>query len=98
MRMTVACRSWEVLVHRSVRKFEKKHPSYKHVVAEALRALGENPFVGEKLSGSCSGLWRLRKGELRVIYEIDIERDRVEGWPPREHLRGALLVATDPLG
>jgi len=61
---------WRVLVHRGVRRFEKRHPNYSAVISRAISLLGSNPYAGERLSGRCSWLWRLRLGELRVIYEV----------------------------
>ena len=62
---------WRVFIHRSVRRFEKRHPEYRHVVTRAIRVLEGNPYLGERLSGRCRGLWKLRVGELRVVYRID---------------------------
>jgi len=40
-------------------------------VVEALREVLMNPHVGVALVGSLRGLWRVRVGKYRVIYEID---------------------------
>ena len=61
---------WQVLVHRSVRRFEKRHPNYSAMIDRAISLLAGNPYIGERLSGKCSWLWKLRLGELRVVYEI----------------------------
>jgi len=61
---------WRVLVHKSIRRFERKHPNYSAVVARALSMLADDPYAGERLSGRCSWLWKLRLGELRVVYEV----------------------------
>ena len=68
---------WRVYVHRGVRKFEKRHPEYKHVVARAIESLSRDPYQGERLAGRCRGLWKLRLGRLRVIYRVDPARREV---------------------
>ena len=68
---------WRVFVHRSVRCFERRHPGYRHVVTRAIEMLEEDPYQGERLSGRCRGLWRLRLGELRVVYMIDSQAREV---------------------
>ncbi len=32
--------------------------------------LGENPAAGTRLKGEFSGLWRVREGDYRIIYEL----------------------------
>ncbi len=54
-----------------MRKFEKRHPEYKHVIARAIASLSGNPYQGERLTGRCRGLWKLRLGKLRVIYRVN---------------------------
>jgi len=39
-------------------------------VGEALREILMNPHVGVPLVGPLKGLWRMRIGRYRVIYEI----------------------------
>jgi len=58
-------------------KKEKKLPSdVEPRVVEALREILVNPYVGVPLVGSLKGLWRVRVGKYRLIYEID-EKERV---------------------
>ena len=40
-------------------------------VVEALRDVLVNPHVGVPLVGSLRGLWRVRVGKYRVLYEVD---------------------------
>jgi len=40
-------------------------------VVEALRDVLVNPHVGVALVGSLRGLWRVRVGKYRVLYEVD---------------------------
>ena len=71
---------WQVLVHRNVRRFEKRHPRYSARIDRAISMLASNPYVGERLGGKCSWLWKLRLGELRVVYEIREDEKTVYIW------------------
>jgi mRNA interferase RelE/StbE len=35
-----------------------------------------NPYIGIPLVGNLSGLWRVRVGKYRIIYEID-EKEKI---------------------
>ena len=72
--------AWKVVIHRSVRKFERRHPEYKGVIAKAVSELAEDPYIGTRLKGKCSWLWKLRKGNLRVIYEVRASSKTVYVW------------------
>ena len=53
-------------------KKEKRLPSeVKSRVVEALKETLVNPHVGVPLIGPLKGLWRVRVGKYRVIYEIN---------------------------
>jgi len=45
-------------------------------VVEVLREILVNPHVGVPLVGPLKGLWRVRIGKYRVIYEID-EKEKI---------------------
>ena len=62
---------WIVKSHRRIRKWLKKHKEYERAFMEAVTELAKNPFIGEKLRGKCSGFYKWRKGELRLLYFID---------------------------
>jgi len=66
---------------RFSRIFLKKHgrlPSHvKPRVREALREILMNPHIGVPLVGPLKGLWRMRIGKYRVIYEINGEKETV---------------------
>jgi mRNA-degrading endonuclease RelE of RelBE toxin-antitoxin system len=63
--------TWRVFVHRDVRRFERRHPNYKGIITRAIEVIAENPYSGERLTGPCQGLWKLRIGDLRVVYRIE---------------------------
>ena len=53
-------------------KKEKRLPSeVKSRVVEALKETLVNPHVGVALIGPLKGLWRVRVGKYRVLYEVD---------------------------
>jgi len=58
-------------------KKEERLPSgVKSRVVEAAREILVNPHVGVPLVGSLKGLWRVRIGKYRVIYEIN-EKEKI---------------------
>lgn len=58
-------------------KKEERLPSeVKPRVVEAVRELLMNPHVGVPLVGPLKGLWRLRIGKYRVLYEIN-EKEKI---------------------
>lgn len=53
-------------------KKERRLPSdMKSRVVEAVREIIVNPYVGVALVGPLKGLWRIRVGKYRIIYEVD---------------------------
>jgi len=54
-----------------LRKEERLPSNIKPRVVEALREILVNPHVGVPLVRPLKGLWRVRIGKYRVIYEID---------------------------
>jgi mRNA interferase RelE/StbE len=50
-----------------LRKLDK---SEKEKVIKNLEQLGNNPEIGKPLVGKLSGLWSLRMGKYRAIYQI----------------------------
>jgi len=59
-----------------IKKEEKLASGVKSRVVEALREVLVNPYVGVPLVGSLKGLWRVRVGKYRLLYEID-EKQRI---------------------
>ncbi|MCK4515369.1 MAG: type II toxin-antitoxin system RelE/ParE family toxin [Spirochaetaceae bacterium] len=39
-------------------------------IVKRIDGLGENPGAGTRLKGEFSGLWRVREGDHRIIYEL----------------------------
>jgi len=56
-----------------IKKEERLPSDVKPRVVEALREVLMNPHVGVPLIGPLKGLWRVRVGKYRVIYEINEE-------------------------
>ena len=46
-------------------------------VVEALREVLVNPHVGVPLVGPLRGLWRVRVGKYRLLYEVDEKQKMV---------------------
>ena len=62
---------------RFKRSFRSLPKEVQERVYRAILGLMESPFIGVKLRGELSGLWRLRVGEYRIIYAIEEETRRV---------------------
>lgn len=50
------------------------HPDLRRSIKSALRALSENPSLGEPLRRELEGLWQYRVRRFRVIYTVDRPR------------------------
>ena len=63
---------WKIEFKKSAAKELKKlpHDSKKLVWEKISAKLIVNPYIGEKMAGKFKGLWRLRAGDFRIIYEI----------------------------
>ena len=59
----VFSRAWE-------KEYKKLDTATKERAAEALHNLIENPYAGKPLVGNLRGVWSLRLGGYRIIYEI----------------------------
>jgi mRNA interferase RelE/StbE len=59
-----------------IKKEERLPTSVKLGVVEALREILVNPHVGVPLVGPLKGLWRVRIGKYRVLYEIN-EKEKI---------------------
>jgi mRNA-degrading endonuclease RelE of RelBE toxin-antitoxin system len=46
-------------------------PAIKKSVKLAIRALSEDPELGEPLVGVLEGLWKYRVRRFRIVYELD---------------------------
>lgn len=60
-----------------IKKEEKLSSDARSRVVEALREILVNPHAGVPLVGPLRGLWRVRVGKYRIIYEIDEEEKMV---------------------
>jgi mRNA interferase RelE/StbE len=63
---------YEVILNReSARTLEKVTPAMRRRIISALEKASANPQSGKRLRGSLEGLFSIRIGEMRAIYEID---------------------------
>jgi mRNA interferase RelE/StbE len=53
-------------------------PDLKRGVRAALRALSEDPGLGEPLRGDLEGLWKYRVRRFRIVYRVDRRRGRLQ--------------------
>ena len=53
-----------------IRKMEKLPSNVRLRVIERLKEILLNPYIGIPLVGPLKGLWRVRIGKYRIIYEI----------------------------
>lgn len=62
---------YKISLDSSTKKSLRKLDSYNQKkIINKLKKLRENPEMGKPLIGNLSGLWRLRIGKYRVIYQI----------------------------
>lgn len=55
-------------VKKDLQKLSKSHQ--KDVLDDIQRNLAKDPYKGKALSGEFKGLYRWRRGNIRIIYEI----------------------------
>jgi len=58
-----------------LKKWDKLPRETKERVRESIKAILLNPYLGTPLLGPLKGLWRLRIGKYRIIYEI-VEKEK----------------------
>ena len=62
---------YEVILTEESEKFLKKcDKSVKNRILDKLESLREDPRIGKPLTASLAGLWSLRIGDHRAIYQI----------------------------
>jgi mRNA interferase RelE/StbE len=61
---------------KAARQFKKLHRRVKlfQSLKAAIRELADEPYLGKMLEGEFDGMWSLRVGEWRVIYEVHEDR------------------------
>ncbi len=66
--------NYKILLSPKAQDFLKKlDKSTKDRVENKLKDLSENPELGKPLVGKLSGLWSLRIGDYRAVYQIKNE-------------------------
>lgn len=75
--------SFEVLLHRVVRKSIKNLPNaHQRQISELIEVLKENPIPFKEFDvvrvGGYEGMFRIRFGEFRLTYEIDENNRRIK--------------------
>ena len=69
----------EIASRRVEKELDSLDPVIQKRVIRNIKALSENPRPQgvRKLSGEMQGVWRLRVGEFRILYDIDDNKDLV---------------------
>lgn len=63
---------YQVVIPKPVAKSIRKIPKpWQDKVINALEALQENPFIGERLWGKLAGKYKLRIWPYRIVYSIN---------------------------
>jgi mRNA interferase RelE/StbE len=69
---------YEVVLSRdAARTLEKATPAMRRRIFAALERVRANPQSGKRLRGELEGLFSLRIGGLRAVYEVDAEKKSV---------------------
>jgi mRNA interferase RelE/StbE len=66
-----------VLSRDAARILEKATPAMRRRIIAALERLKAKPHTGKRLRGELEGLFSLRIGGMRVVYEVDAEKKAV---------------------
>lgn len=81
---------WKILYHQDVKDDLKEVPSS---VGDRIRQAIEKRLMtspdqyGERLSKDLSGLWKLRSGDYRIVFDIDHMEHTVTIWGIRHRRR-----------
>lgn len=61
------------------KSFDASLPSVQERIAKAIQGLGSDPRPSgaKKLSGHLKGVWRIRIGDYRLLYDIDDKSKKV---------------------
>lgn len=73
---------YKIEVHRRAAKvYQKLQPEIKRNIKDALYRLRENPFRRDldikALHGELKGKYRLRQGDLRIVYVVDTRARKI---------------------
>lgn len=69
---------YEVVLSRdAARTLEKATPAIRRRIIAALERVKANPHSGKRLRGDLEGLFSLRIGGMRAVYEVDAEKKAV---------------------
>jgi mRNA interferase RelE/StbE len=66
---------FEIRLEQNAEKFLKKlDESYRKRIISKLKDLSQNPELGKPLTANLAGLWSLRIGDYRAIYQIQKDK------------------------
>lgn len=64
-----------VITNRFRKSFKNIEKGIQERIFNILSELMEKPYIGTKLGGELSGLWKIRVGDYRIIYSVN-EREK----------------------
>ena len=69
----------DVVLSKNTQKEYKRLPKSVQIkVRKKLLTLETNPYSGKKLTGEFTGLYTVRAWPYRIIFEINLEKKRIE--------------------
>jgi len=66
-----------VLSRDAARTLEKATPAVRRRIVAALERVKAKPYSGKSLRGELAGLFSLRIGGMRAVYEVDADKEAV---------------------
>ena len=66
-----------VLSKEATKALQKVTPEMQGRIVGALEKLKGNPLAGKRLKGQLEGLFSLRIGDMRAIYEVDAKQSNL---------------------
>jgi mRNA-degrading endonuclease RelE of RelBE toxin-antitoxin system len=62
---------------RGLRRLHRENEAAFAVAGSAIRALAGDPYPDGAVPWGDSGIWRLHAGDIRILYEVDEEKQAV---------------------
>lgn len=69
-----------LLTREAERQLAEIDLRYRRAITRALQRLSRNPNLGAPLRHELKGLWRMRVGKYRVIYQVNQKQKTVLIW------------------
>lgn len=64
--------NYEIILKNPAKKFIRRlDDNIKKRIIKKIKSIREYPYSGIRLGGNFKGLWKLREGDYRIIYQIE---------------------------